>query len=148
MKCPRDGTSLITEPVAGNAVIDRCPSCSGVWLDQRELELLQQQSDVPAARLDDIDLIGGAYELARQRARPEIACPRCSEPLAALEYAYCSQILIDRCIKCGGVWLDQGELEALERFFKRETRPRERFWETLREASRIWRGGFLDDLVS
>lgn len=42
-------------------------------------------------------------------------CPRCANPLREQER---SDILIDVCPKCRGVWLDRGELEkivALER---------------------------------
>jgi Zn-finger nucleic acid-binding protein len=35
------------------------------------------------------------------------------------EHGYCSQVMIDTCPKCRGIWLDQGELEALEVFFER-----------------------------
>ena len=42
-------------------------------------------------------------------------CPRCANPLREQER---SDILIDVCPKCRGVWLDRGELDkivALER---------------------------------
>jgi uncharacterized protein len=146
--CPRDGTPLTTEPYGDNTTVDRCRACAGVWLDPGELETIQQGSHISPAELDDVDVIADAYEMARQKALPGIKCPRCGLSLEAVEYAYCSRILIDRCAKCGGIWLDAGELEALEKFFKRETRPRERFWETLCEAQHIWRfhlpGGLID----
>lgn len=38
-------------------------------------------------------------------------CPICkSEPMVVLEL---EQIEIDYCLKCGGIWLDEGELELL-----------------------------------
>jgi Zn-finger nucleic acid-binding protein len=37
-------------------------------------------------------------------------CPVCGVPAIVLEI---DQIEIDHCIKCGGVWLDGGELELL-----------------------------------
>jgi hypothetical protein len=39
-KCPVDGTSM-SKDVVLNIVIDRCPSCNGVWLDGGELELIR-----------------------------------------------------------------------------------------------------------
>jgi hypothetical protein len=41
--CPKDGATLVKE-VAHGTIIDRCPSCRGVWLDAGELERLS--SDV------------------------------------------------------------------------------------------------------
>jgi hypothetical protein len=37
--CPIDG-SLMTKQVAHSLVIDRCPTCQGVWLDAGELDCL------------------------------------------------------------------------------------------------------------
>ena len=37
-------------------------------------------------------------------------CLRCLQPMVALEV---EQLEIDYCLKCGGIWLDQGELETL-----------------------------------
>ena len=39
--CPRDGTNMSKE-IAHMLVIDRCPECSGVWLDGGELERLRE----------------------------------------------------------------------------------------------------------
>jgi Zn-finger nucleic acid-binding protein len=77
-----------------------------------------------------------AYERARQAVRPDIGCPNCASSLQAEEYGYCSQILVDRCGKCGGIWLDSGELEALERFFERQTGVRKGFFASLLQRAR------------
>ena len=37
-------------------------------------------------------------------------CPRCKNPMIVLELA---EVEIDYCDECGGIWLDQGELELL-----------------------------------
>ena len=37
-------------------------------------------------------------------------CPKCREPMAAFEL---EGIEIDRCLACGGTWLDAGELEMI-----------------------------------
>ena len=37
-------------------------------------------------------------------------CPVCREPMVAFEL---EGIEIDRCLECGGTWLDAGELEAI-----------------------------------
>ncbi len=39
--CPSDGTPM-TKEIAHMLVIDRCPQCSGVWLDGGELERLKE----------------------------------------------------------------------------------------------------------
>ena len=42
-------------------------------------------------------------------------CPLCHEPLVAFEL---DGVEIDRCVDCGGVWLDAGELESLTGAFE------------------------------
>ena len=37
--CPRDGATLAKD-IAHGTIIDRCPTCEGVWLDKGELERL------------------------------------------------------------------------------------------------------------
>ena len=37
-------------------------------------------------------------------------CPVCNEPLVSFEL---DGVEIDRCLECGGTWLDSGELERL-----------------------------------
>jgi len=39
--CPLDGSQMNKE-VIFNVVIDRCPSCKGVWLDGGELDLVKK----------------------------------------------------------------------------------------------------------
>jgi len=39
-KCPVDSAEMSKE-ILLNLVIDRCPTCSGVWLDSGELELMK-----------------------------------------------------------------------------------------------------------
>ena len=132
MLCPRDRAALSGERYEGEVVVDRCPSCDGVWLQRGELEAIQETLERDySSELRGIDVVGLAYERARQADRPEIACPNCGTSLNAEEYAYCSQIMVDRCGKCGGIWLDSGELQALERFFEREKGIRKGFFASL-----------------
>lgn len=43
-QCPIDSTEM-TKEIVSAIVIDRCPSCNGVWLDGGELDLLKQAVD-------------------------------------------------------------------------------------------------------
>jgi Zn-finger nucleic acid-binding protein len=148
MRCPRDQAPLERQTYKNEIQVDRCTSCRGIWLDRGELELIQetsQRSDASALR--GIQVIASAYELARQKARPDIACPKCERTLAPREYAHCSQILIDLCPGCGGVWLDRGELEALEQFFTRERKEpenlRKGFWASLTKLYPLYQVGSI-----
>ena len=121
MKCPRDQVDLERSTYEAAIEIDRCERCGGVFLDRGELEVLQ--ATVERDYRDELaaapDLVGGAHSMALAAARPPVECPRCAVPMERREHGYSSQILIDVCSQCGGVWLDRGELEALEVFFER-----------------------------
>jgi Zn-finger nucleic acid-binding protein len=41
-RCPVDGAAL-TKEIAHMLVIDRCPTCRGIWLDADEMERINQE---------------------------------------------------------------------------------------------------------
>lgn len=43
----------------------------------------------------------------------ERLCPACREPLHSYNYLYTSDIRLDSCDRCGGVWVDDGELQKM-----------------------------------
>lgn len=109
-----------------------------MWLDEGELEEIEEivGHDYTSELSRIPDFIGNAFEMARQLNSRDISCPACGSPTESTEYAYCSQVVINRCPKCGGVWLDKGELEAIEVFYERS-----------RKESRKLRLSFLKGLL-
>lgn len=65
------------------------------------------------------DLVNQSYFQALEKDRPLLNCPKCSIQMDRREHGYCSQIMVDVCHDCQGVWLDKGEIQALEVFFER-----------------------------
>jgi Zn-finger nucleic acid-binding protein len=121
MKCPIDNTELENRQYESIVNADICPSCSGMFLDKGELEIIEQTltdnyknnlSNLP----DDID---EAYAMAKQKSAPAVTCPKCSTEMERKEYGYSSQIMIDRCPNCGGIWLNQNELQQIELFYEK-----------------------------
>jgi len=114
MKCPRDGTTLARIEIAGLGIeLDKCHKCDGIWCDRGELE-----------RLRDSHLEGVEEVIERKYGDPEfeegsvesyMRCPRCGADarLHRYCYTYVTRVQIDRCEKCYGVWLDDGELNAI-----------------------------------
>lgn len=89
--------------------VDHCSKCGGVWLDAEEMDLLLDGSE-------------GREEI-RRRATVESAasedrrrCPICSKKMEKARITREgkeTRILIDRCEKRHGTWLDGGELDAI-----------------------------------
>lgn len=101
-------------------MVDLCPVCHGTWLDRGELEAVEEirERNHSEAAMARADLGANAYQFVRDAARPPIACPQCGREMEQREYARVSQVLIDACPDGHGVWLDRGELEALEVFYE------------------------------
>lgn len=126
MKCPTDKSVLARRDLSG-VEVDACLSCGGVWLDGGELERLQEaylaaHAHQEHATEDPTEEVARAYEMVEQKERTPGACPRCDDALEHVEYAYTSQVVVDKCPHGHGVWLDAGELLAIEQFFEEQRR--------------------------
>ncbi len=114
--CPRDSSPLDKEKRRGllrNVQVDICPKCQGLFLDKGEIKSLTGHHDLN--RL-----------LTKYRGYDTPADPlTCPNGDAFMERDDAGGVKVDACLKCYGVWLDFGELEALrktpESAFKRLT---------------------------
>lgn len=93
-----------------NVLVDRCPDCGSIWLDAGELEMLQK-----GAGHDKAEILkqarGELLEEARRLVTIARLCPKCERtPLRAVSK---KGIELDVCGDCGGIFLDEGELEPL-----------------------------------
>lgn len=142
LHCPHDGTALERKTYEGKIEIDACAACGGMWLDEGELEAIQdtRERDYEKALRERHDSIAAGVTQARQLQSATIACVECSKPLDKREYGYGSQVVIDTCADGCGLWLDRGEIEQLEKFFERSQKEaagmiplRWRLWATLHD---------------
>jgi Zn-finger nucleic acid-binding protein len=109
LPCPRCHSEL-TERQLGAIAIDICEACGGHWYDAGELERVRQMGPAERPRgLPDPRPPRWVDSKAL-----DVVCPRCREPLGADRYAYSSDLVIDRCPTCHGVWVDAGELEKMD----------------------------------
>lgn len=93
------------ETFGPNIIIDVCPKCKGIWLDKGELGKL----------LKDKKLANYLTKHIGTKSRSPMVCPRCG---MTMDIESADNIDVDVCLTCGGVWLDQGELDKLK--FKSE----------------------------
>jgi hypothetical protein len=139
MKCPDDSTSLQRQNYEGDVQVDGCPECGGIWLDHGELEAIEdrRENDYRAELKTIPNYFDKSYAMALARSEGTYMCPRCERAMEKREYAFCSQVMIDVCPQCRGVWLHDDELSELEVFFERNRL----------ETAEI-RKGFLASLLS
>jgi Zn-finger nucleic acid-binding protein len=143
MKCPRDGSELTARTYEAKVEIDECATCGGSWLDQGELETIQRtiERDHRQALDQPVDTMAEGLEGLRQRQLGPVACLKCGAEMEARPYGQGSQVVIDACPAGCGLWLDQGEMAALELLFERAQQQNElplrwRLWASLRSVLR------------
>ncbi len=105
-RCPKCASPTL-QPFRSseNVEVDFCSSCKGIWLEKGETAAYVELSA-------DIPDLATALRTARETRH---ACPDCAgSTLVEIRYSPKHDLLVDYCRKCGGVWLDAGELDKLE----------------------------------
>jgi len=133
----------MTELERGGVWIDRCDMCGGVWFDSGELndylrDRVEKDSSVPHASV--VPDGPSAYRAPGSRIS-DIQCPRCREPLSRFNFAYDSGVILDRCNRCSGLWVERGKLKPLAAHVKGNptTRAMGRFLADHHKELETWR---------
>jgi len=115
MLCPRCQSDL-RETIYEGVIVDTCDKCEGEWLDKDEILLINKVREVMFSEQERAEVKGAHGVVTTELKQPEkpLICPRCNVPLKVLNYAYSTGIIVDRCIKCDGLWLDKDELENIQ----------------------------------
>ena len=100
--------------------VDVCRRCNGIWFDQGELkeyidDMLMDKTDIPNSPVHakKPPVVGQA-----QIKEPVNECPRCRQPMNHFNYCYDSNIILDKCPVCGGIWVGGGKLEKMVEYHK------------------------------
>ena len=118
LKCPFHSCELTTVNL-DTVLIDYCPQCYGIWLDFGELENLLKKK-LETNRLFKTKLTKTIDSTEHQHIIKK--CPVCIKPLEKKKH-YSSNLYIDICRICGGVWLDSGEFAEIYLGHKNDTAP-------------------------
>lgn len=111
MKCPACGNAL-TPKTAGGITVDACENgCGGLWFDARELAKVDERHEGAGESLLNIARTGSA----RPAGTAKLQCPTCASPTPMMRHfsSAARRTEIDECPRCGGHWLDPGELASI-----------------------------------
>ena len=110
MQCPACDQVLV-EVKYGAVLVDVCEQgCGGCWFDAFELGRVDEPHEHPGSPAPHA-ASNQRYTLDESRKR---ACPRCvDQPMRRRFYSPKRRVEIDECPRCGGIWLDAGELERI-----------------------------------
>lgn len=89
--------------------LDKCFVCSGVWFDSGELKKYF------AEKITIVDSPPIPPEMKNELDRKTGKCPRCGIDMIKKAAPKDPSIVIDFCEKCKGIWLDNTEIDELEK---------------------------------
>ena len=102
-KCKKKTLSYFN--TSEGVVLDFCDECSGIWFDKNELaNYIELSMDIPEIQ-----------QMKKQARKTGLICPKCSGLLEELPFSSKTEILVDRCENCAGIFFDAGELGKAER---------------------------------
>jgi|SRR5581483_3952999 len=115
MDCP-NGHGQLEKALFHEVEVDYCPTCLGMFFEQDELPLAKNDADKQLNWLD--------FDVWREKGRFEVSainnrCPNCRMMMVRVGYDS-SQVKIDFCKNCQGVWLDRGEFKQLMVYLKKK----------------------------
>jgi len=116
MNCPVC-SKVCNEEIYEGVTIDVCSKCFGIWLDQGELEQITAKREVifKPSEVEAVNKLCGASDVGKEQESRQLTCPKCDEkPMKTINFNYSSGIIIDRCQKGCGLWLDADELDKVQ----------------------------------
>jgi Zn-finger nucleic acid-binding protein len=109
LACPLCPSELLEERAAGEALVDICPACGGVWVDWFDGEL------TPVVR--DVAALGRPSGRERPPEGARGHCPRCAAGLYGDPHAGDSLgPLLLRCGECAGSFVPRDAFDAIATF--------------------------------
>ena len=126
MRCPVCGNGLVHKRTK-RGELDHCEQCLGMWFDTANFNRYAVWLACEKKLRETVDInfkprkVIGSDKIRE----PERVCPKCNIGLAKNNYAYDSNIIIDKCKQCDGVWVDALEIERIAEHIKRDPRVEE-----------------------
>ena len=110
--CPRCKSELAKE-IIDEVTVEfsalKCPTCGGVWLEKQEDLLAIEKVTEPL-------LMEFRHIPSHSEQMKPLVCPVCDNMqfMSKVESSRDHKVIMDVCPTCHGVWLDRGELRAIQ----------------------------------
>lgn len=104
--CPSCANKM-QEEKEPDIVVDVCSNCGGRFFDRNELNIIATglSGDIEYCSVD---------EESHEDRYPSRKCPKCDDQtMRKINLLGHSDIIFDYCPECGGIFLDQGEIQAM-----------------------------------
>lgn len=117
MDCPVCKTKL-EEIMIDEIAIDACErGCGGIWFDKFELKKVDEPHESAGEKLLNISRDPNVVVDHNERRH----CPKCDDTIMMRHFhSVKKEVVVDECPRCGGFWLDFGELGQIRRQYDSE----------------------------
>jgi len=119
MKCPVCHINLNNYQVP-EIDLDICPKCEGVWFDKGEFQhILNRLLSADAIQEQPIKkaLRKNVLPINDSQLR-SLICPLCNNQLDLRNFSFDSNVFVDKCSSCHGLWTDRGELLEIAEYMR------------------------------
>lgn len=117
MHCPACRAPFVPAQYEG-LLLERCVACSATWFAAGQIkacaDAMVKAGGLPEAPPD----FGFRPVDASVGQASQYHCPACARPMERLNYGGRSNILVDHCPACGGIWAGDGKVREIAVFTK------------------------------
>jgi uncharacterized protein len=110
MNCPRCKIQLKSQTIKDikySVEVDTCAECEGSWFDKGELARLDKIVEPTLLEIRQIP--------SKKEQMEKLNCPVCSRIMLKSDHPRDRRVILDYCPVCQGIWLDKGELDAIQK---------------------------------
>ena len=110
MRCLRCSGSLRTEKHQ-HVEFNICSACRGIWVPGEQFHELAVLVAAEGEVESSVKLPFQPRKALRpSKDNPMRMCPKCDFAMREFNYAYDSNVFLERCERCKGIWLDPNEI--------------------------------------
>lgn len=113
--CPRCRVDM-KAVVIGQTELRECPKCEGIWSDAEALQKICADREQQAAVLGVANSLSASAGVGLAAVR-YVPCPVCRQLMNRVNFAHCSNVIVDVC-KQHGTWFDKDELRRIVEFIR------------------------------
>lgn len=116
-RCAHERQADLVAHLVSETLLDQCPECGGVWVDQTAFERLAEQAEKEPSVLQAMGTLPKPRGTVTAEARKVmyLKCPDCGGLMNRKNFAHRSGIILDVCA-AHGIWFDRGELPGVVQF--------------------------------
>ncbi|HEY7956143.1 MAG TPA: zf-TFIIB domain-containing protein [Polyangia bacterium] len=117
--CPRckPERSALTVTAIGEAFLEECARCGGVWVDAESFKKICSERERQAAFIGSGSPLGAPSHAVPEAQVRYLACPDCGQVMNRMNFARRSGVIVDVC-KQHGTWFDRDELREIVEFIR------------------------------